>query len=422
MILRSLALAGLALALDMSVAMASTGPVTAEQAAALAQADRLLERQDWPQACTLIERHFGASPDNLQALARLGECRAGLGQYGRAMVDYQRILAEVDAPVIAARLRFLEAAAAQGLIEIETVPIGLLPPIVSGEATLGVLIDSNANAGTSATSVQAMMGAFPLLLAINPNSQGKPDTAATMGVRGTVIQPLTGEWALLLGGEARASLYTVDAANSTQSLRAVAGIIHARGPLSLNLQGNAGLKWSNGQLEQTVLGVEARGSFEVAPGLSLGLGGSLSRYDIPGDALRNNVTRGLVAGLQYDIAPGLSAGLDYVVTRVDATSGLYSYWAHGPRLGATLALNDALDLGVSYSYEMATYDQSLAMFPQGREDRRHVLGAALTLDLSEGVGKGASASLGYTFSSTDSSIDLHDVRRHAVTAELRYAF
>lgn len=422
MTLRPLALAAFALVLSSSVCVAATGPVTAEDAVILAQADQLLERRDWPAACTLIERHFGASPGDLQALARLGECRTGLGQYGRAIYHYQRILAEVDAPIIAARLLFLEAAAANGLIEIEAVPIGLLPPIVRGAAALGILIDSNANAGTSATSVQAMLGAFPLLLAVDANSQSKPDRALTLGVEGSVIQPLSADWALLFGGEARGNFYTLDASNSNQSLRAVAGIIHVNSPLSLNMQGNAGLRWTDGAVQQVMAGLDARGSFEVAPGLALGLGGSLGRFAIPDDALRDNVTKGVVAGLQYDIAPGLSAGLDYVVTRVDANSGLYSYWAHGPRLGATLALGDALELDLRYSYEMAAYDESLAMFPQGRNDRSHVLGAELTLDLPDAIGKGASASLGYTFSTTDSSIDLYDMHRHAVTAQLRYAF
>src|SRR3546814_15350946 len=37
-------------------------------------------------------------------------------------------------------------------------------------------------------------------------------------------------------------------------------------------------------------------------------------------------------------------------------------------------------------------------------------GAMLTFDLSDAVAQGLSASLGYTYRHTDSSIDLHDVR------------
>lgn len=403
-------------------AWANLTAATEAEAAVLARADTLLELREWQRACTLLESSFGASPANLQAVARLGECRTGLGQYGRAMADYTRILQQVDAPIIVARLLVLEAAASSGVIVVEQVPEALPPAMLSGEASLGVLFDSNANAGTSASSVQAMLGAFPILLNLNPASQGQPDNALTLGLSTSYLQPLSAQFALVLRADIGANLYTVDASHSRQFARGTAGVIFREGPFSANLQGDFGVNWRNGAVDQTSAGLGARASLALTPQLSLGVSGFIGRFDLPADADRNSVLRSATAGVQYELAPGLSANLDYVISRSEAGSPLYSYWSHGPRLGVSAVLAPQIGLDLSYSYEMAAYDDSLAMFPQGREDRTHQLGAMLTFDLSDAVAQGMSASLGYTYRHTDSSIDLHDVERHAVTAAVRYAF
>ncbi len=402
-------------------AQASLGALSQPQLAVLEQADALLEVGEWRRACDLLESRFGATPGNLEILGRLGECRTGLGQYGRAMADYRRILAEVDAPIVLARLMLLETAAAHGLIEVQDVPAAMPPPMLTGQATLGVLIDSNANAGTSATSVEAMLGIFPLLLSVSGSSRGQPDNALTMGLSGSYLQPLNAHFALAARVEASASLYTIEA-NSRQAIRLMGGVLFVEGPFAANLMGNLGLNRRGGEIDQLTAGIGARGNVEILSGLTLGLGGSLGRTDFPLASPRDAILRDVTMGLQYVLMPGLSASLDYVVGRSDATDALYSHDLHGPRLGASIALGPRLDLGVSYAYEMTRYDRTLAIFPQGREDRTHAVAATLTVDLSDAVASGASASVGYSYRHTDSTIDIHDSERHAISAAVRYDF
>jgi hypothetical protein len=400
---------------------ASLGALSALELSVLEQADALLEIGEWQRACGLLESRFGASPDNLEILGRLGECRTGLGQYGRAMADYRRILAEVDAPIILARLMLLETAASHGLIEVQDVPATMPPLMLTGQATLGVLIDSNANAGTSATSVEAMLGIFPLLLSVSESSRGQPDNALTLGLSGSYLQPLNAHFALAARAEASASLYTLEE-NSRQAVRFASGVIFVDGPFAANLMGNLGVTWRGGEIDQLTAGIGARGNVELLSGLTLGLGGSVGRTDFPLASLRNAILRDATMGLQYVLVPGLSASLDYVVGRSDANDALHSHDLHGPRVGASIALGPQLDLGVSYAYEMARYDRTLAIFPQGREDRTHAVAATLTVDLSDAIASGASASVGYSYRHTDSTIDIHDSERHAISAAVRYDF
>jgi hypothetical protein len=400
---------------------ASLGALSAPELSALGHADALLEVGEWRRACDLLESRFGASPDNLEILGRLGECRTGLGQYGQAMADYRRILAEVEAPIVLARLMLLETAAAQGLIEVQSVPAAMPPPMLTGQATLGVLIDSNANAGTSATSVEAVLGIFPLLLSISESSRGQPDNALTLGLSGSYLQPLDAHFALAARAEASASLYTLEA-NSRQAVRLQGGVIFVDGPFAANLMGNLGVTRRGAEIDQLTAAIGARGNVEILSGLTLGIGGSVGRTDFPSAAPRDAILRDATLGLRYQIAPGLSTSLDYVVGRSDATSALYSHDLHGPRVGASVALGPLLDLGVSYAYEMSRYDETLAIFPQGREDNTHAVSATLTLDLSGAITSGVSASVGYSYRNTDSTIDIHDSERHAISAAVRYDF
>lgn len=402
-----------------SPVLAATSP---SQDAALIRADALLAQNQWQRACDLLESRFGRATDNLDALARLGECRTGLGRFGQAIADYRTILSVVDAPIIYARLMVLETAVANGIIVVSDLPASTPPAILSGEISLGLLLDSNANAGTSATSVTAMLGALPLPLIIGPASRATPDNAMILGLAGSYLQPLNEHVALTGRGEASASLYALDQAHSRQSVRGRAGVVMIEGPASLNLQASLGAGMRAGGIDQLSAGLDGRAAFEIAPGLSLGVGGSIAGMAAPADRDRDSTTRSVTMGVQYQPAPGLSASLDYIVSRSDATGAVYSYLSHGPRLGASIALGPQATLDVSYSHETAEYDGSFILFPQGRRDETHALAGTLKLDLSEAVAAGLSANLGYSYRITDSSIDLYDIERHTLSGGVAFAF
>lgn len=414
----SLGLLGLALAL-LSMPVQAAVP---DDAAINAQYDRAMAQGDWQAACSVLEGRYGRTPEDVVIRMMLAECRTELGLYGQAITDYRHVIARAHAPYAISRLLVLELAAQQGVIEINDRPAAMLRPVFRGEASLGVLIDSNANSGSSADMVTAYFGAIPLPMVIDEDSKGRPDNAGSLRLSGNVLLPVSEELAFTLRGDATGDFYRIDSAHSRQSLRAGTGLLYREGPLALDVYANAGIGLLGGAVDRTTLSVGTQGSMALAPEFALVLGGSVSRNQRPGAPDKDGNTATLSAGIRAEMLPGVVVRLDYDLARTEAVSALHSNWSQGPRVSVSASLSPVLQLDLGYGYEVSSFDTSLAMFPQGRRDQAHRFNANFTLDLAQQVAEGMSARFGYEYRRVDSTIELYQQHRHMFSAGLTYSF
>lgn len=385
----------------------------------VAKADILIQQRQWEEACSLLEARFGRETADLPALARLGECSTGLGDLDRAAAYYYRILArQADAPIIVVRLQVIEAVRA----EMAGLGAGAQAGGWSGGVSLGRVLDTNANGGSSASTVDAIIGGLPLPFTLDADTRGISDSGTSLALEATYLQPLGAQYALLLRTDASATLYDTHHQFDRQRVGLAAALMRQDQYLLWGIQPNIGLSLTNGALDTAHAGIDTRVNLALTSGFSLtGAAGVAKRYHAHARG-QDSLDGVAAAGLAFAFAPGISAGVDYVVSRVAADSALFSNWSHGPRAYLNAALTEELALSLAYSLRQSDYDGSLFMFPQGRQDSAHRVDAALEWDLSRHVMEGLSAIVDYRYSRTDSSIALYNSEGHAVSAGFSLAF
>lgn len=416
----------------------------------LALAAVLVENGEAANACALLDVVFGTETRNSRALYLFGECHMAQGLiqdsarfYERALQEepqavliraklagvYLRLDRDTDARSLLAQAARVnpESEAAERLTSLTRGPVqaGIVkttpPQNWTAEVSLMRLYDSNANGGSIASTVDAIIGGLPLRLDIAPTSRAAPAWGTAVSAHGSFMHPLDGYYALILRGDASATIYEEAQQYSRQSVSAGAGIVYRNGALTWSAVPNVRFSWEGGRPEETQLAIDGRLNYQLDQNLSITAAGQVGYSIVPFNRSRDAWTGVAAAGIHYVFDPRIRGGVQLIAQRSAGQVATEAYTGIGPEIYLSADLTDTLTLDASYAYMRVHFDQTLGMFPQGRQDNRQSMGIALNLDLSEWQ-EGLSASAKYNYLRTDSSISLYTSDRHLISAGLQYRF
>jgi tetratricopeptide (TPR) repeat protein len=436
--------AALALPLLANAAEAATGKVDP-----LALATVLIEHGEAAKACTLLDVVYGTRTANARALYLMGECRLSQGQAAKAATFYERALRQqpkavgIRAKLVGVYIRLGRTETARKLLAaapaadpgnrsaivladlVKTNQPGVVavkpPKNWSGEVSLSRLYDSNANGGSIASTVDAIIGGVPLTLDISPSSKAKPDWGTVFSANGSTVQPLDAHYGLILRGDVSATIYDDESDYSRQSIGAGAGLLYRDPRLTWSVLPNVRYSWQGGDPDELIAAVDGRINYRITQQLSITGAAQAGYASVPFDHDRDSWIGLAAAGLDYAFNPAVRGGVQIVARRSAGEMATEANTGIGPEVYLSAALTDMLTFDASYSFTHVEYDESLAVFPTGRRDNRQTVSVGLNLDLSQWQ-QGLSAFARYNYVHTDSTVALYTSDRHLVAAGLRYRF
>jgi hypothetical protein len=407
----------------------------------------LLDKGAPEEACALLTVVHGPTTNDSRALYLLGRCHLEQGQFELAARYLERALENEPQAVIVraqlaavyirlerpeqARLLMAEASgvsrAGQKLASLAAAPVqvGFVetapPKNWSAEVSLARIYDSNANGGPDASTVDAIIAGVPLRLAIASSSQAAPDWGTVIGGSAAYLHPLNQRYALLLRGDASGTFYDHLSQYSRQTLSLSAGIVYRDERTNWSVTPNLRYSWEDGRADELLAAVDGRINYRLTDHLSITGAAQVGYAAVPFDSRRDAWIGYAGGGINYAFNQQVNGGVQLAVRRSDGGIATEAFSGIGPEIYLSADLTEQIRIDASYSFMHVEYDQSLGMFPQGRDDERQSIGVALNLDLPDWQ-QGLGAFFRYNYSNTGSSIGLYTSDRHVLSTGLKYSF
>lgn len=291
----------------------------------------------------------------------------------------------------------------------------------SGSIALGRGYDSNVSGGTFSSTFDAIIAGTLLELTIAEASKGQPDWASQLSGSARYLHVLDANNAVVLSGNAGLTVYDQHSRYNRLDTSIGVGLLHGENNLTWSLTPNARLVWEDAALDRAGFYFDGRIQLGLTAQTAL-IGFGKVGYSLAGqDAALNHASGQVGIGLEHEFDERLSARVALAVERKASNTPTQSIVQFGPSAGLHALLSDSLALDLAYRYDLSLYDQTMAFFPQARQDSEHELSAALTLDLSSWT-EGLSAEARYRFEYVDSTLDLYDRDQHVIATSLRYEF
>lgn len=430
------------------VALAATNAAVGQSPESpLAQAQQLLASGHSDYACALLELSGYGETSDAEALVLLGLCNEQIGNVSEAIGYYRLALDAVpDALLVRARLAALYAMdgqMSQAEASLETAMAATLVPLaledemvvsasdtpsvpaaspVSVRLGLSRLYDSNVNAGSSSNTMTGIIGGTPLPMTIDPGSQAISDSGTTLSLQARHFNQFGANHALLTSADLSATFYDDLSQYDRQSIGLAAALIYGDPLVTLTVQPSVRFGFEGGDFDTLRAALDATAERRLSPDLSIVAGAGLAYRHNPENTERSTWDGLLSTGLVYSLTDNLEVGVAYAVRPTMSGRATESYLGHGPEISLTARLTDDISFGLSYGYAFTVYDETLALFPDDREEHRHRLAAELSMDLSDHIAEGLGLSARYEFSTTDSTLPLYDNERHAASVGLFYNF
>ena len=364
-----------------------------------------------PSKATFVyERILAVAPSYVGVRADMGRAYFALGDFGRAKIEFETVLAFQNLPqdLRGTVEQYAKAAEARAQNK-RTIANGYLELGLGRDSNIGSANNSDTLNYPGSTSVPA--GSYTPGL--------KSDNYATLGLGGEVNHQIADKWGAYLGGDYRGRAYqTYCDGTCNWTLDARGGLSYSGGAWLVRTGLTAGSYNLNNTSYRDSLGLNVDWRLALANGSQLTLGASASRASYLSNATvaQNTQTNSLSAGWLTSVGDGsavfslsASGGVELATGgREDGNKEFY-----GPRALYQKSFNEKIGGYVTAGATYAKYAGINTLYGVSRDETMYDLGLGLTWALAKGlsmrpqisyVRNSSNAEL-YTYDKTDASLN-----------------
>jgi len=325
-------------------------------------------------ASFVYERILAVAPGFLGVRADMGRAYFALGDFGRAKIEFESVLASQSLPPDLRRTVEQYAKAAQARSKNQRT-------VVSGYAEAGIGADTNIGSATALSSLN--LPAIGLYAPAPPTGQKTADSFSIVSVGAEINHQLTDQWGLYGGADYRRRAYQLYTESGYATLDSRAGISYSGGNWLLRAGLTAG-QYSLNQirLRDTVgATLDWRITSDNASQWSLGGSYTDATYTDPATANQNTQTSALTAGWLTSFSDGSAVfsltgmlGMEKGVGgRDDGDRRFY-----GPRLTLQKNFNEKLGGYASLGATFSRYSGTNTLYMLQREESLYDLALGVT--------------------------------------------
>ncbi len=370
-----------------------------------------LESNRPSKATFVYERILAVAPAYVGVRADMGRAYFALGDYGRAKIEFETVLAFQNLPndLRSSVEQYVKAAEARAQSK---------STIANGYIEVGFGNDSNISSANDAELLNYPGSPGTPGGAYTPNKRS--DTYATLGLGGELNHQFSEKWGLYAGADYRGRAYQTYCDNTCNyTLDTRGGISYAGGGWLLRTGLTAGGYNLNNVLYRDTAGLTVDWRMALSSGSQVSLGASSTRasYLSTATVSQNTQTNTLSAGWLTSLGDGsaifsltASGGVELGVGgRDDGDKQFY-----GPRVLLQKSFNDRLGGYATLGATYAKYSGTNTLYGVSREESLYDLALGLTWTVAKGLSirpqlsyiKNTSNAELYAYDKTDASINV----------------
>lgn len=366
-----------------------------------------------PSKATFVyERILAVAPSYIGVRADMGRAYFALGDYGRAKVEFETVLAFQNLPLDlkASVEQYVKAAESRAQSK---------RMVANGYVELGLGRDTNIGSANGANSL-SYPGTPPSVAAGTYTPGRKGDNYATLGLGGEVNYQLSGNWGSYVGGDYRGRAYETYCDNTCYwTLDARGGISYSGGSWLLRTGLTAGSYDLNKKTYRDTVGLSADWRLALPNGSQVSVSGSSTRasYLDATTVAQNTQTNTLSLGWLTPVADGSaifsltgSAGVELASGgREDGNRQFY-----GPRALFQKSFNEAVGAYVTAGATYSKYAGTNALYGISRDEVLLDVALGVTWNVGKGVSIRPQVSAShntsnaelYAYDKTDASVNV----------------
>lgn len=370
-----------------------------------------LESKRPSKATFVYERILAVTPEYVGIRADMGRAYFALGDFGRAKIEFETVLAFQNLPQDLRSTVEQYAKAAEARAQDKST-------VFNGYVEMGIGHDTNITSANQASSLN--YPGSPGVPASTYSPDAKSDNYATLGLGMELNHRVDEQWGLYVGGDYRGRAYSRYCDNTCNST--------VDGRLGLSYSGGAwllrtGLTGGNYTLNNTgyrdTLGLNTDWRMALSSGnqVSLGLTTLQTQYTAAGQSSQNTQTNSVSAGWLTSLGDGdaifsltANAGVELAVGNRDDGNRQFA----GPRALFQKSFSNTLGGYVTAGASFSKYSGTNTLYNISREESLYDLALGLTWTLSKGLSlrpqlsyvKNVSNADLYSYDKTDASINL----------------
>lgn len=373
-----------------------------------------LESNRPSKASFVYERILAVAPNFIGVRADMGRAYLALGDYGRAKIEFESVLAIQNLPpdLRSAVEQYARAAEARTQNQRTT---------GSGYIEVGVGADTNIGSATALSAVH--IPSFGLYAPAPPSGRKTEDNYGTVGAGGEVNHRLTDQWSLYGGGDYRGRAYQMYNDSGYATLDGRIGVSYAGGAWLLRTGLNTGQYYLNQSRLRGTTGasLDWRLALNNQNQFSLGASFNDARYQLNSYASQDTQTTALSAGWLTSLGDGSTVfslsgaiGVEKAVGgRDDGDRRFY-----GPRIFIQKSFADKMGAYASTGATISRYDSTNSLYLVSREETLY----DLTMGMTWSVGKGLSVRPQFSAIRNNSNAELYTYDKNDWSVNMRFDF
>lgn len=373
-----------------------------------------LESNRPSKASFVYERILAVAPNYIGVRADMGRAYLALGDYGRAKIEFESVLAIQNLPpdLRSAVEQYARAAESRTQNQRTT---GL------GYIELGVGADTNIGSATALSAIR--IPSFGLYAPAPPSGKKTADNYGAMGLGGEVNYQLTDQWSLFGGGDYRGRAYQTYTDSGYATLDGRFGVSYSGGSWLLRTGLTTGQYYLNQSRLRSTTGasLDWRLALNNQNQLSLGASFNDARYQLTSYASQDTQTTALSAGWLTSVGDGGTVfslmgalGVEQAVGgRDDGDRRFY-----GPRISMQTSFADKMGAYASTGATVSRYGSVNNLYLVSREETLY----DLTLGMTWSVGRGLSVRPQFSTIRNTSNAELYTYDKNDWSVNMRLDF
>lgn len=373
-----------------------------------------LESNRPSKASFVYERILAVAPGYAGVRADMGRAYLALGDYGRAKIEFEAVLAIQNLPPDLRTSVEQYAKAAEARAQNQR---------LTGSGYVEVGVGSDTNIGSATTLSLVNVPSIGLYAPPPPTGRKTADNYGTLGLGGEVSYQLTDQWSIYGGGDYRGRGYQMYHDSDYATLDGRFGVSYAGGAWLLR----TGLSAGQYNLNQERLRITSGATLDWRMALnnqnqfSLGASYTDASYQLASYTSQNTQTTALTAGWLTSLSGGSTVfsltgafGIERGVGgRDDGDRRFY-----GPRLAIQTSFAERMGAFASAGATVSRYDGTNALYLFPRNETLY----DLTLGMTWSFGKGLSVRPQFSAIRNNSNADLYSYDKNDWTVNLRFDF
>lgn len=373
-----------------------------------------LESNRPSKASFVYERILAVTPDHIGVRTDMGRAYLALGDYGRAKIEFESVLALQNLPPDLRSTVERYASAAEATSQNRRTTGSVF-------AEWGVGSDTNIGSATALATVT--VPAIGLYAPAPPSGKETADNYRTVGLGGEITHQLTDRWSLYGGADYRGRRYQLYSDSDYATLDARFGVNYSGGAWLLRTGLSTGqYNLDHSRLRSTTgVSLDWRLALDGRHQVSLGANIADAHYQLSNYASQDTQTTALSAGWLTAFGDGStvlsltgSLGMEKAVAGRDDGDRHFS----GPRLTLQTNLADTMGAYAAAGATRSRYASTNSLYLVSREETQY----DLSLGMTWAVGKGLSVRPQFSAVRNRSNADLYTYDKNDWSVNMRFDY